>query len=101
VLGLIAAISNNKWMFVIWLSLFVIGCCIGLYDFYLWEYDYGHDLAPNAPMKFEGTSFQPPLIGTKVLLNFIAKSFPHIGGYFAMLSIFLASIGVYLKWKPK
>lgn len=97
--GIIAGLISNKWIILLWVVLFSIACLAGMYDFYLWEYDYGHNLAPNAPMKFEGTSFQPPLIGTKVLLNFTAKSFPHIGGYFAMLSLFLACIAVYFKWK--
>lgn len=97
--ALIVAFFNNKWLYLSWVLLFSIGCLIGLYDFYLWEYDYGHNLASNAPMKFEDTSFQPPLIGTKVLLNFVAKSFPHTGGYFAMGSLILASIAVFFKWR--
>lgn len=35
---------------------------IGFVDFYLWEYDYGHNLNPKAPIKIPGQSYQPPLI---------------------------------------
>jgi len=71
---------------------------LALYDFYLWEYDYEHDLSPNAPMKFEGESFQPPLIGSKDVINFVAKSFPHIGGYLLFGSVLLGSFATYLKF---
>ena len=39
-------------------------------DFYLWEYEYGHNLDPTAPIQVPGMSYQPPLIGYKMLLNF-------------------------------
>lgn len=100
-LGIIASLANKRWLYIAWLSLFLIACMLGMYDFYLWEYDYGHDLSSTAPMKFDDQSFQPPLIGSKVLLNFIAKSYPHIGGYMVMLSIIFASLAVYLKSKIK
>ena len=64
----------------------------GLYDFYLWEHDYGHDLDPKAIMKFtnpDGTvmGFQPPLFGTKHILNFTAHSYPRLGAYLLGLGI--------------
>ena len=43
-----------------------------LYDFYAWGYDYGHNLNPEAPIKVPGMAYQPPVIGTKQLLNFLA-----------------------------
>ncbi|NNE15690.1 MAG: hypothetical protein HKN51_11975 [Saprospiraceae bacterium] len=98
-LALIFAFINNKYLFAFWVVLFIIACMIGLYDFYLWEYDYGHNLSDDAPMKFEGESFQPPLIGNKDIINFIAKSWPHWGGYMAMISIFLTATATYLKFK--
>jgi len=71
----------------------VVISMLGFYDFYLWEYDYGHDLSPTAPIVIPGASFQPPLIGKKMILNFTAYSLPHIGGWMAgvaMISSFLA-----------
>ena len=50
-------------------------------DFYRWNYEYGHNLDPNAAIKVPGMSYQPPLIGYKQLLNFGAYSIPDIGGW--------------------
>lgn len=88
-LGIIALLFDKSWMYLSWATLMIILAIIGFYDFYLWEYNYGHNLDPTAPLKFEGASFQPPLLGTKVILNFIATSLPHIGGYFFGLAIIL------------
>ena len=99
ILALLAAVVNRKWAFLGWAVLFGVLAAAGIYDFYLWEYDYGHNLSDNAPIKIPGASFQPPLFGTKVILNFIAKSFPHTGGYFAGLSGLLALAAWWLKSK--
>lgn len=98
-LGLLAALINRKGLFLGWAVLMIVLAAAGLYDFYLWEYDYGHNLSPTAPIEIPGASFQPPLFGTKFILNFTAQSFPHIGGYFAGLSIFLAALAWWLKRK--
>ena len=98
-LALIIAFFNKKYLYIAWLVVFVVSLGLAMYDFYLWEYDYGHNLDPKAIMKFEGESFQPPLLGPKKLLNFTAKSYPHVGGYMIMLSAFFASIATYLKYK--
>ncbi len=89
-LGLLAAGLNRYWGYWVWAILFVIMAALGMYDFYLWEYDYGHSLSDTAPIKIPGASFQPPLIGTKDILNFVAESFPHTGGYLAGLAGLLA-----------
>ena len=60
-----------------------------MYDFYKWEYDYGHDLDPTAAIKIPGMSYQPPLIGTKQLLNFTATSWPASGGWLAIVAVTL------------
>jgi hypothetical protein len=69
----------------------------GLYDFYLWEHDYGHDLDPKAIMKFTNPDgsimgFQPPLFGSKDILNFTANSYPQLGAYFLGLGMALSFI---------
>jgi copper chaperone NosL len=61
----------------------------GLVDFYLWEYDYGHDLNPKAAIKIPGMSYQPPLIGSKQLLNMRTSSWPHVGGWAIGISAIL------------
>jgi copper chaperone NosL len=98
VLAMITAFVNKKYMFLFWLIVLTVLFALGLYDFYLWEYDYGHNLDPKAPMKFDD-SFQPPLIGSKTIINFIAKSYPHIGGWLVILGYFLSMVAVYLKFK--
>lgn len=80
-LGLAALIANKQWGYLAWALTLVLLGVLGMYDFYLWEYDYGHNLSDKAPIKIPGASFQPPLIGTKVIINFTAKSLPHIGGF--------------------
>lgn len=91
-LGLMAAVVNKPWSYLGWAALTIVLSVLAFYDFYLWEYDYGHNLSPNAPIKIPGASFQPPLFGVKQIINFTAKSFPHIGGYFAGSSIVLALV---------
>ena len=98
-LGLIAALINRRWAFLGWTLLLLGLSVLGFYDFYLWEYDYGHNLSPTAPIKIPEASFQPPLIGTKIILNFVAKSLPHIGGWFAGLSWVLGLSAWWLKRK--
>ena len=98
-LGLVAAVVNNKWGYLLWFVLFVAMSVIGIYDFYLWEYDYGHNLSDTAPIKIPGASFQPPVFGTKDILNFVAQSYPHTGGYFAGIAGLFALIAFWLKAK--
>lgn len=98
-LGLLAAIINDHRVFLGWTLLFGLLCLIGIYDFYLWEYDYGHNLDPNAPMKFPGASFQPPLIGSKEIINFTAVSLPHTSGFIAIGSLLLGFLSWWIKLK--
>ncbi len=100
-LGLLVAGINRKNLFLFWTLLLVLLCGLGLYDFYLWEYDYGHNLSEDAPIKIPGASFQPPLIGRKMILNFEAVSLPHIGGYFVGLSMLLGALAWWLKPKKE
>ena len=83
--------GNYKW-FLAWFVLMILLSSAGMYDFYLWEHDYGHNLDPKAIMKFtnkDGTvmGFQPPLFGTRDILNFKAHSYPQFGALFLALGI--------------
>jgi copper chaperone NosL len=80
-LGLITALINKKWMLYLWVLFFVTLGAAGAYDFWKWEYDYGHNLDPTAAIKVPGMNYQPPLIGEKELLNFTAASWPGIAGW--------------------
>ncbi len=87
--GLLTALINKRsflWIYFIFLMSAGIGALI---DFYLWGYDYGHNLDPTAPIVVPGMSYQPPLIGTKQLLNFTAFSGPDIGGWIFVASFLL------------
>lgn len=79
-LGLAVAAIGKKWLFTVYISIFLIAGTAGGIDFYLWGYDYGHNLDPRAAIKVPGMSYQPPVFGTKKLLNFTAHSYPDIGG---------------------
>jgi len=80
-LGLLAALTGKRPLLYLWVGLFAAGVVAGLADFYRWGYDYGHNLDPNAIIKIPGMSYQPPLIGSKQLLNFHADSWPASGGW--------------------
>ena len=73
----------------------------GMYDFYLWEYDYGHNLDPKAIMNFknpDGTpmGFQPPLFGSKDILNFTAHSYQRTGAYFMFTGMLLTLVAFFV-----
>jgi hypothetical protein len=92
VIGLIIAFRGNYKWFLYWFILMIGLSLAGLCDFYLWEHNYGHDLDPKAIMKFtnpDGTvmGFQPPLFGSKDILNFKAHSYPQLGAFFLGLGI--------------
>lgn len=90
--GLMIAITGKHNWIKWWLITFVVLAIAGLIDFYLWGYDYGHNLNPDAAIKVPGMSYQPPLFGTKKLLNITATSLPHIGFYIALLSMSIAFV---------
>lgn len=77
---LVAIINRRKWLVAL-LFTFILFGIISMIDFYRWNYNYGHDLDPNAPIQVPGMSYQPPIIGYKQLLNFGAYSIPDIGGW--------------------
>ena len=84
--GLIVALFRKKSLFGIWFIAFLLIAAAGVYDFWLWEYDYGHNLDPRAAIKIPGMTYQPPLIGCTELLNFYACSFPALGGWLIVVS---------------
>ena len=97
ILGLLIAFKANYKWYLYWFILMVVLSAAGLYDFYLWEHDYGHDLDPKAIMKFtnpDGTvmGFQPPLFGSKDILNFRAHSYPQLGAIFMGLGMALSFV---------
>jgi copper chaperone NosL len=81
---------------------FIFFVCFGILamvDFWRWEYNYGHDLNPEAAIVVPGMSYQPPLIGFKQLLNFGAYSIPDIGGWIFIVVGLISMLCVWLNWK--
>ena len=78
-------IGKRKLLYILFI-LFVSFGVLAMVDFWRWEFNYGHDLNPEAAIKVPGMSYQPPLIGYKQLLNFGAYSMPDIGGWIFVLA---------------
>ncbi|MEP6746196.1 MAG: nitrous oxide reductase accessory protein NosL [Bacteroidota bacterium] len=83
-------------------ALFVLFVCFGILamvDFWKWEYNYGHNLDPDAAIIVPGMAYQPPLIGFKQLLNFGAYSIPSTGGWLFIGAGILLLILVVKEWR--
>ena len=94
---IVVALKKQKWLTVLF-TLFVIFGIVAMIDFWRWEYAYGHELNPDAPIQVPGMAYQPPLIGYKQLLNFGAFSIPDIGGFLFILVGLLLLIALLLPW---
>ncbi len=97
--GLLTAFLAKRSFVLAFLIILLVAGAAGLADFYLWGYDYGHNLDPAAAIKVPGMSYQPPLIGSKELLNFVAYSAPDWGGIALGFSGVLVIIALWLDIK--
>lgn len=97
--GLLVAVARRRRLFYAWTAIFTVGALAGLADFWRWGYDYGHNLNPHAAIQVPGMSYQPPLVGTKQLLNFQATSWPALGGWIVILALMLALGACFLEWR--
>jgi hypothetical protein len=100
-LGVVIGFMGKYKLFLGWFILMSVLGIAGMYDFYLWEYDYGHNLDPKAIMNFKNPDgsimgFQPPLFGTKLILNFTAHSYPRTGAYFMFAGMLLTFIAFFV-----
>lgn len=100
-LGVVFALIGKRILYLVWAAILGVLGILGIYDFYLWEYDYGHNLDPHAAIKVPGMTYQPPLFGEKWLLNFLAKSYPDWGTYAMVLALILALVAFYVARKRK
>lgn len=96
-LGVIIGIVGKRKLFLAWFVVMSILGTIGMYDFYAWEHEYGTNLKETAAIKFtddkgEPLAYQPPLIGTKMILNFKATSLPMTGAYLLFLGMGLSLV---------
>jgi hypothetical protein len=99
VAGLLVALIGRRPVLYVWAALFTLGAVAGLADFWKWGYEYGHELDPHAAIKVPGMSYQPPLIGSKQLLNFHATSWPALGGWMAILAVGAVVTVAVLEWR--
>ena len=81
VVGLLPALTGRRRWLQVFAGLLCVGGALGMIDFYVWCYDYGHNLNPKAAISVPGMSYDPPLIGYKNLLNFVVYSGPDYGGW--------------------
>ncbi|MEO6820133.1 MAG: hypothetical protein ABI204_10425 [Ginsengibacter sp.] len=95
---LVFFLNRKKWLYYLF-GAFVLFGIIAMIDFYRWNYNYGHDLDPNAAIQVPGMTYQPPLIGYKQLLNFGAYSIPDIGGWIFIGVGLLLLIAVFMQYK--
>jgi len=97
--GLLVAGLGKRGLLYAYLGVFFAIAMAGLYDFWRWEYDYGHNLDPTAAIRITGMSYQPPLIGGKQLLNFHATSWPDVGGWAAIVAVSLVVVAALIEWR--
>lgn len=95
--GVLAVVNvflpKRKLLYTLFGSLILFGI-LAASDFYRWNYNYGHDLDPNAAIKVPGMAYQPPLLGYKQLLNFGAYSIPDTGGWMLLTAGLLLFIAI-------
>ncbi|MGQ0649377.1 MAG: hypothetical protein ACT4P7_17630 [Gemmatimonadaceae bacterium] len=99
--ALAAAVTGRRIIARLWIGAVAAFALVGLADFYRWGHDYGHDLdVENAIIKVPGMAYQPPLIGSKQLLNFTATSLPAVGTILAIVSL-SCGVGAVLVSRPE
>ena len=96
VLGLLAALYGRRWSAWSWLGLVAAAGAGAMFEFWRWSYDYGHNLAADAIIKVPGMTYQPPMLGSKQLLNFTATSWPDAGGWMAAAGFLIALVALLL-----
>ena len=97
--ALLVAFVGRRSALIAWLVAFGVAGTAGLVEFWRWGYDFGHNLAPDAPIKVPGMAYQPPLIGSKQLLNFVAASWPDVGGIAAGLAFAVGVAVLVMTWR--
>ncbi|MHA7130170.1 hypothetical protein [Algoriphagus namhaensis] len=100
-LGLLFFLVGRRWSLYAFFGLLnAFGIAI-LVDMYIWGYEYGHELDPKAAIKVEGMSYQPPLIGYKELLNFLAYSGPDTGSWILIGGVSMLGIAMFRDFREK
>jgi copper chaperone NosL len=97
---LVAFLKKRKGLTALFIVFILFGI-VAMADFWRWEYNYGHDLDPDAAIQVPGMAYQPPLIGYKKLLNFGAYSVPDTGGWLFISVGILLSTAMILQFRKK
>ena len=84
--GMLPVLIGRRMHLQIYVALLLIAGALGLWDFYRWGHEYGHNLDPKAAISVPGMTYDPPIIGYKNLLNFTAYSGPDKGGWILIIS---------------
>ncbi len=96
---LIAALGRRRVLYA-WSVAFLAVLVAGLVDYWKWGYDYGHNLdMTTAIIKIPDMTYQPPLIGSKQLLNFTATSWPASGGWALVLATVLVAVAIWQSFR--
>lgn len=99
--AMLVALIGRRRVFYVWTAAFGAVLLAGLYDYWKWGYEYGHDLdMDTAIIKIPDMTYQPPLIGSKQLLNFVATSWPASGGWLLVLASALVAVAVWQCVRP-
>ncbi|RYY48017.1 MAG: hypothetical protein EOO06_11420 [Chitinophagaceae bacterium] len=99
IFGLLVALTGSRKLLFTYLILSLAGGIAAMVDFYMWGYDYGHNLDPSAAIQVPGYSYQPPLIGHKKLLNFDSYSYPDTGGWVIVGVTALFALIWFIEWR--
>jgi hypothetical protein len=95
--GLAVAAAGRRKALLAWVGAFAACGAAGMADFWYWTWDFGHNIdVEHAIIKIPGTVYQPPILGTKQILNFTASSWPASGGIVLGVAFALAAGAVYV-----
>ncbi len=78
---------------------FVIFGVVMLVDFQHWLYEYGHNLAPSAPIRMD--PFTPKFIGTTQVANFTVQSWPAAGAILMGIAGALGPAALIFDWRSR
>ncbi len=91
--GILVTVMGRRVPLYVWGAVLMVVLSVGLWDYWRWGYDYGHDIdREHAIIKIPGMTYSPPLIGRKQLLNFTATSWPSSGGIALALAAGLVAV---------
>ncbi len=93
--GLLVAAARRRLLLYLWGAALGLLLAAGLWDYWRWGYDYGHDIdRDHAIIKIPGMTYSPPVIGSKQLLNFRANSWPSTGGLAMGVAALLVAVAI-------